>query len=88
MTRSYKFWKWLKALSDKKMKSEYLRPYGGCNSCCPKCKKWQHDGNIINTTTLEDGSDERICGNCGNTWLAIFTPAGFIPLEDIREVRK
>ena len=84
---NYKFWKRIAEYSTKKMEEAYLKPNGGCDSCCPRCKKWESHGNVIITKPLIDGSDKRECQNCGNIWLAIFTPAGFIPIEEINKPR-
>ncbi|MGI4991011.1 hypothetical protein ACRXCV_00135 (plasmid) [Halobacteriovorax sp. GFR7] len=65
-------------------KPDYLDEHG-CDSCCPNCEMWESDGNVINTEPLEDGTDQRTCTNCNHTWLAIFTPAGFIPLDDCKK---
>jgi hypothetical protein len=81
MNTTYKIFKWLKAFSDKKMRENYLKPHGGCDSCCPNCREWESQGNLIATPPLEDGSDSRICGKCHHEWLTIFTPAGFAPLS-------
>lgn len=83
-TRMYKFWSWVRNLSERKMNKEWFKPSGGCDSCCPRCKQWESLGNIIHTKPLEDGSDKRSCTNCGYVWLAIFTPAGFIPIDDYK----
>lgn len=81
MNKRYKFFKWLKSFAEKGMKQNYLKPYGGCDSCCPKCKEWESTGNTIVTTPLNDGSDKRKCEKCGHEWIAIFTPVGFVPLS-------
>lgn len=80
MNIRYKFFKWLKEYSEKQMKKNYLKPQGGCDSCCPKCKNWEHQGNIIRTKYSEEypDLDHRTCTNCKHEWFAIFTPAGFI----------
>ena len=82
MNTMFKFWTWIKGIAEEKIKENYLKPNGGCNSACPRCKQWESSGNLIFTEPLEDGSDKRTCENCGNEWLAIFTPAGFIPIEN------
>lgn len=81
MNTRYKFFKWLKGFSDKQMRENYLKPRGGCDSCCPNCKEWEYQGNKIVTEPLEDGSNKRTCGKCGHEWLAIFTPAGFVSIR-------
>lgn len=81
MNKRYKFFKWLKGICDKQMHENYLKPHGGCDSCCPKCETWEYQGNKITTEPLEDGSDKRTCMKCGYTWLAIFSPAGFIQID-------
>lgn len=80
---NYKFWKKLLDFAKEKAKESYTKERG-CNSCCPRCKKWESDGNRITTQPLDDGSDERVCHNCGFVWKAIFTPAGFIPVQDLK----
>jgi hypothetical protein len=64
------------------MKENYLEPHGGMDSSCPKCNQWEHQGNIISNYPQEDGSDDRVCGNCNHKWKTIFTPAGFLPVGD------
>ena len=83
----YRMWKKINHISEKGMKGNYLKPNGGCDSCCPKCKKWESMGNNITTKPLENGSDERVCANCGNVWIAIFTPAGFIPVQSAKDTQ-
>lgn len=73
----YRFWKKVKALADKQLKKNYLKPNGGCDSCCPNCKVWESQGNVITTEPVDDW-DKRTCGVCNHVWAAIFTPAGFI----------
>lgn len=82
MNKRYKFWSKVKSFAEKQMFENYLKPFGGCDSCCPKCKVWESLGNKITTTPLENGSDLRLCGNCGYEWRAIFTPAGFVQVGD------
>lgn len=81
MNLKYKFWAAIKELADKGMKENYLKPHGGCDSACPKCKMWESQGNKIYTEALQDGSDKRTCCNCGHEWHAIFTPAGFVQID-------
>ncbi len=81
MNTTYKIAKKIHEISNNVMKKTFLLPRGGCNSCCPKCKKWEHQGNIIKTTYFNDDIEKRNCGNCGHEWLAIFTPAGFVEVE-------
>ncbi len=81
MNKRYKFFKWLKSFCDEQMQDNYLKPRGGCDSCCPNCKEWESQGNTITTRPLDDGSDERVCSKCNYKWLAIFTPAGFMPID-------
>lgn len=54
MNQRYAFWKKVKEYAEKQMKRNYLKPYGGCNSCCPKCKQWESSGNKITTEPLDD----------------------------------
>ena len=79
-TKRYLFWKKVKTFAENKMQDEHLK-YRGSDSACPRCKKWESQGNTIYTEDLEDGTDKRTCTNCKHEWLAIFTPAGFIPIE-------
>lgn len=83
-TRKYRFFKWLSEYADSKAKYHYIRPHGGCNSACPRCKAWEHQGNKITTEDSNDQTQTRTCTNCGHTWKAIFTPAGFIPVEKLK----
>lgn len=64
-----------------KQKRKYLNKHG-CDSCCPRCRKWESDGNTILSEDQPDGTIQRQCAKCGHSWIAIFTPAGFIPIED------
>ncbi len=57
---------------------------GNCDSCCPRCKQWESSGNRITTEPYsepDDGSENRVCANCGYSWRAVFTPFGFIPVD-------
>jgi hypothetical protein len=81
----YKFARWIKSIADKQMQDNYLKPNGGCDSCCPNCREWESQGNEIITNPLDDGSDERTCGKCNHKWLAIFTPAGFAFIRDVKD---
>ena len=78
--KSWLFWSRAKTFTENKMRKAWFRG-GNCDSCCPRCKRWESLGNVIKTTPLEDGSDHRVCEACGHEWLAIFTPAGFIPVD-------
>lgn len=64
-------------------KQKYLKEHG-TDSCCPRCKVWESDGNVIYTTPSEpdDGSDIRECTNCGHKWRAIFGPGIFINIDE------
>ena len=73
----HKFWTALYNLSDRKIKLLYLKEHG-FDSCCPQCKQWESHGNVIKTEPMEDGSENRSCSNCGYSWKALFTPAGFV----------
>ena len=88
MNTRYKIFKWIKGFADRQMKDNYLEPNGGCDSCCPSCEEWEYQGNKIKTEPLSDGSDKRTCGKCHHEWLAIFTPAGFIPVNAMSSDRK
>lgn len=74
------FWRFIKVFSEKKMKESWMEG-GNCDSCCPRCRYYESQGNIIVTTANKDGSENRSCLSCGYKWTAIFTPAGFIPME-------
>ena len=78
-----KFWNKIKSLAVNKIADDYLKKHG-CDSCCPNCNQWESAGNKITTEPLEDGSDKRVCGACGHSWLAIFTPAGFVPVSECK----
>jgi hypothetical protein len=82
MNKKYKFWKYVNALSKKGMKENYLKPHGGCDSCCPRCRIWESEGNTIYTAENDDNSDTRECSTCAYKWKAIFTPAGFMPIKE------
>lgn len=77
-----RLWKWLNKLSSKKIKDNYLKEHG-CDSCCPRCKRWESESNTIYTEVSEpdDGTEKRTCTNCDYVWKTIFTPAGFIPVD-------
>lgn len=81
--KKYIFWQKVKAFVEKKMRAAWFE-HGNCDSCCTNCKYWESHGNVISTkaTVPEDGSETRRCKNCGHSWKAIFTPAGFIPLDE------
>lgn len=70
---------WLEERATKRKKREYLKRHG-CDSCCPECKKWESDDNLITTVDNDDGSVTRQCSSCSYKWTAIFTPAGFVPV--------
>jgi len=78
--RKWSFWSSAKEIAERKMKDAWMEG-GNCDSCCPQCKQWESVGNTIETKTNDDGSEARTCSNCGYTWKAIFTPAGFIPVD-------
>jgi aldehyde:ferredoxin oxidoreductase len=80
MNKRYKFYKWLLKLAEQGMKDNYLKPRGGCDSCCPRCSRWESSGNKITTVPLNQYTDKRTCSACGYEWIGIFTPAGFIPV--------
>jgi len=76
----WKIWKRLRDYCNKKMTSAWMSG-GNCDSCCPACRQWESEGNIIQTIDNDDGSVTRECGNCTLRWQAIFTPAGFIKVD-------
>lgn len=78
--KKYNFWTKIKKFSEKKMKSAWMEG-GNCDSCCSKCKQWESMGNNIKTVPQSDGAEIRTCGNCGDEWRAIFTPAGFVRVD-------
>ena len=88
MNTKYRFFKWLKGHCDKQMQVNFLKPKGGCNSACPNCKEWEHQGNTITTELNSDDTGKRACGKCGYQWVCIFTPAGFIPISECKPVDK
>lgn len=61
-------------------KNIYLRKHGSTH-CCPKCKKWEHEGNLIYTEIYDDWTDKRTCSSCGYIWRSFFCPAGHYYLE-------
>ena len=77
-----KFRSWVRTLIVKDKKRKFLEE-NFCDSRCPECKKWESEGNVITTKYNEpdDGTEIRTCGSCNHTWRAIFTPAGFIPID-------
>lgn len=82
MTRKYKFLKWCRDYINKKLRKEHTHSYG-CNSRCPRCKRWEHEDNeIITVEYYSGGSVLRSCTQCRYKWRAIFTPCGFVPVED------
>lgn len=85
MNTRYKFFKWLKGFADKQMQENYLKPHGGCDSACPNCKEWESQGNRITTEINCKDTDKRKCHKCNHEWLAIFTPAGFIPVDEFKK---
>ena len=79
--KKWYFWEKVKVFAERKMTRAWMEG-GNCDSCCPNCMQWESKGNTIKTVSNDDGSETRSCTNCGNEWMAIFTPAGFIPLDD------
>jgi len=75
--KKYNFWKKIKDFCTKKMEDAWFEG-GNCDSACPNCKQWESHGNKITTESQDDGLEIRKCVNCGHTWRAVFTPAGFV----------
>lgn len=83
--KKWDFWKSVRDFAEKKMKEAWFIG-GNCNSCCPNCKNWESTGKtVITSTDNDDESISRKCSNCGHTWRAIFTPAGFVPIDEEQE---
>ena len=80
----WEFWRAARDWCNGRMKSARMEG-GNCDSCCPRCHQWESHGNNITTKDREDGSMLRNCSACQYVWVAIFTPAGFIPV-DVREI--
>jgi hypothetical protein len=80
--RKLKFWTLVANFAKKRQSSAYLEG-GGCDSCCPRCKQFESQGNTIYTRTHPDDSyaELRTCVNCGYEWKSVFTPVGFVPVE-------
>lgn len=79
-----KKWEKLKTKRDKiekQMQDAYLEG-GGCTSKCPNCNLWEHQGITILNEDLTNGMTRRTCDNCGHVCFSIFTPAGFITIEN------
>lgn len=79
--KRWKLWTKVRCFAEKKMADSWMQG-GNCDSRCPQCKQWESHGNKIKTTDNDDGSVDRLCGNCKYEWKALFTPAGFIPVKD------
>jgi hypothetical protein len=78
--RKWEFWRKVRDWCNRKMTSAWMEK-GNCDSRCPQCNQWESRGNIIVTLSQDDGSELRICKNCDYEWKALFTPAGFIPID-------
>lgn len=87
MNTRYKLFKKMHDISLLGMRDNFL-PNGGCDSCCPTCKQWEHQGNLITSKDSPDGLVLRECSNCKYTWKAIFTPGGFIAVDDTETKEK
>lgn len=81
--RKWYFWAGVRKFVEGRMKAAWFEG-GNCDSCCGLCKQWESTGNTITTTSLDDGSEYRECQNCGHAWRAVFTPAGFLPIDSGR----
>ena len=79
-SRLWFFWRWVRDFTERRMASAWFMG-GNCDSACPNCKKWESKGNCIETKHNEDGSEHRACSNCEHEWDAVFTPAGFVPVD-------
>jgi len=60
---------------ENKLVKDYLSRNGSTHAC-PKCNKWEHEGNTIYTEIYCDQTDKRTCTNCGYVWRSHFCPAG------------
>lgn len=80
--RKWEMWKRVRDWCERRMAAAW-REGGGCDSCCPQCKRWESKGNIIRVYPRPDGSESRFCRNCGHSWRAIFTPGGFLPIPEL-----
>ena len=80
--KKWKFWKRVRDWCNTRMTAAWMKG-GNCDSACPKCHQWESHGNVIETEPQEDGSELRSCNNCGYAWKAIFTPAGFVPIDSM-----
>lgn len=78
--RKWEFWKSIRQWAERRMYAAWMDG-GNCSSCCPRCKQWEHLGNNVTTTDNADESVTRTCGACKYQRRAIFTPAGFCPIE-------
>lgn len=82
--RKWMRWKRLRDFCERRMRSAWFER-GNCDSKCGSCNLWESHGNVISTTSLDDGSEYRVCQNCGHGWKAIFTPAGFVEIDSAQE---
>ena len=83
--QKWELWKKIRDWSNRRMKDAWMEG-GNCDSACPNCKQWESLGNRIETVPLESGLELRKCKSCGNEWQAIFTPAGFVPVDPCLDV--
>lgn len=79
--KRWEFWMKARDWCNKKMTNAWMHG-GNCDSRCLRCKRWESHGNRIETTSLDDVLEHRKCSGCGYEWRAIFTPAGFVPIDD------
>jgi hypothetical protein len=61
--KRWDLWKKARDFCNRKMTSVWFEG-GNCDSCCSNCKQWESKGNIIKTTPLDYGSEQRTCSNC------------------------
>jgi hypothetical protein len=76
----WRFWLRARKWVDRRLYDAWMEG-GNCTSKCRRCKQWEHTGTTVKTEDAEDGPVVRTCMNCGYQFTAVFTPAGFIPVE-------
>ena len=61
--------------------TDFIHKHGATHAC-PRCKVWEHDGNLITTEYYCHSTDKRTCTRCNFVFRSIFTPAGHTWLEE------